>query len=53
MRGMTVKIKDDLAVTLHNIGKREDKPISALVDQLIRAGLRQRRIADEKQLCPF
>lgn len=53
MRGMKVTIKDDLAVTLYTIGKREDKPVSVLVEQLIREGLRQRRIEDEKQLCPF
>lgn len=51
MKGTKVTIKEDLAIALYTIGKKEDKPISVLVDQMIREGLRRRRLADE--VCPF
>ncbi len=53
MKGTNVKIKEDLLVKLYWRGKKENIPIVTLVDQLIREGLRRRRIADETPVCPF
>ena len=48
-----VAIRDDLMVTLHQIGKREEKPLPLLVDELIHAGLERREENEAAKLeCP-
>jgi len=42
MRGTKVLIREDLLIQLHQLGKAEDKSLSVLVDEIIRAGLKIR-----------
>lgn len=37
------KIKEDLINQLYRIGKRENKPITFLVDEILREGIRRRK----------
>lgn len=42
MRKDSVAIKDDLLLQLYRLGKELDRPITALVDEFIRDGLKRR-----------
>lgn len=53
MKRVNVKVREDLLVELYRRGKKENIPVATLVDQLLREGLRKRRLADEFHLCPF
>ena len=45
MRGTKVLIREDLLIQLHQLGKTEDKSLSVLVDEILRAGLKRRSAA--------
>ena len=44
MKGTKVAISEELLVQLYNLGKKEDKPIAALVDEMLRAEIKRRRL---------
>ena len=44
MKGAKVSIREDLLVQLYNLGKKEDKPIAALVDEMLKAEIKRRRL---------
>jgi hypothetical protein len=42
-----VLIREDILIQLHQLGKAEDKSLSVLVDEILRAGLKSRSATTE------
>lgn len=54
MKGTKVLIGENLLLQLHQIGKKEGKPLPFLVEELIREGLERREDREAaKAECPF
>lgn len=48
MKGAKVAISEGLLVQLYNLGKKEDKPISVLVEEMLKAEIKRRRLEGEQ-----